>query len=54
MSILAQNLKPAKDIYFIDRKKVITDLVVIGMREIYVHVYKIVNLLKNHMTIYMV
>ena len=42
------------DRYFIDRKEVIADLFVIEMREIYVHVYNIVYLLKNYVTIYMV
>ena len=40
------------DRYFIDRKKFITDLFVIKMKEIYVHVsvciYKIVNLSKSY------
>ena len=39
------------DRYFIDRKKVITDLFVRKEREICTCVYKIVNLLKNHMTV---
>ena len=42
------------DIYFIDRKKVITDLFVIELREIYVHVYTKLLIFKNRMTIYMV
>ena len=36
------------DRYFIDRKKVISDLFVIEMKKIYVHVYTIVNLLKSY------
>ena len=40
------------DRYFIDRKKVITDLFVIQIKEIYVGpstcIYKIVNLLKSY------
>ena len=36
------------DRYFIDRKKVNPDLFVIEIREISVHIYKIVNLLKSY------
>ena len=42
------------DRYFIDRKKVITDLFVIEMKEIYVHVYTRLLICLNHMAIYIV
>ena len=53
-SFLLQNKRLAdrQILYLIDRKEVITDLLVIQMRDIYVHVYTRLLICYNHMTIH--